>query len=83
MRKTLLRARKQDPASSFDKMGLIANDHSRQSAEAEPILDNRSHRTHFGSPAGSCQAPQRLVYRYHFTAQTRLKLHPVRCIRPL
>jgi hypothetical protein len=45
MRKTLLRARKQDPASSFDTMGLIAKHHSRQSAEAEPILDNRSHRT--------------------------------------
>jgi hypothetical protein len=64
MRKTMPRARKQDPASSFDKMGLIAKKQRRQSAKAEPVLDNRSHRTPRGSAASfsSARIHQRAIF---------------------
>ena len=45
-KKTEPHIRKQHKASSCAKSGLIAKNQDRkQSAEAEPVLDNRSHRT--------------------------------------
>jgi hypothetical protein len=62
MRKTTTpRARKQDQASSSEKKGLIARKQSRQSAEAEPILDNRSHRTPLRVSCRPLQQPPRWV----------------------
>jgi hypothetical protein len=58
-------SRTRPTAYSFDKMGLIAKKKNRQSAEAKPTLDNRSHRTHWDSPApreARCQV-QSLVSR--------------------
>jgi hypothetical protein len=45
-KKTEPHTRKEHQASSGEKSGLIAkNQNRKQSAEAEPVLDNRSHRT--------------------------------------
>ena len=51
-KKTAPRARKQQQASSRDTSGLIAHDQNRrQSVATKSVLDNRSHRTPFGSAA--------------------------------
>ena len=43
--KTKQQTRKHTKASSADSSGLIVKERGRQSAEAECVLDTRSHRT--------------------------------------
>ena len=56
-KKTEPHIRKQHKASSCAKSGLIAKNQDRkQSAEAEPVLDNRSHRTFPGERRAESRA---------------------------